>query len=441
MRARLGSRLGFLLLAAGCAVGLGNVWRFPFVVGTNGGAAFVVLYLVCLALLGFPMLIAELAIGRGAQSGIAQALGVLAPSRLAKRWKTVGAVLFAGNFLLMIYYTDVAGWLVKYTADYACGRPPADPAAGFKALVGDPAVCALFMGVVVALATLVCTAGVAKGVERVTKWMMISLLALLSVVALKAVTLPGAERGIAFYLRPDWSCFAAHPVKIAMEAMGQAFFTLSIGIGAMTIFGSYVDRTHSLVTEAAWIVVIDTFVAFLAGLVVFPSCAAYGIDYTAGPGLIFVALPTAFAQMPGGSVWGFCFFLFLAFAALTTVIAVFECLIGGMVDLSGRPRAAVAVAVGVIVAVASLPCVLWNGVLDWEDFAVSQIWLPVGALAMSLFVTNRSLGWGWRGFRAEASSGDGPGVPAWARLHLTYVVPLLIFALWVSGFYQKFFAS
>ena len=441
MREKLGSRLGFLMLAAGCAVGLGNVWRFPYVVGTNGGAAFVILYLACLALLGLPLLLAELAIGRGAQSGIAGAMAKLAPSRLSRFWGTLGTILFFGNFLLMIYYTDVAGWLVKYTADYAVGAAPADPGAAFKALTADRPTCALYMGIVVLVASLVCAGGVSKCVERVTKVMMIALFALLTVLAVRALLLPGAEKGLAFYLRPDWSYFAAHPVKVVMEAMGQAFFTLSIGVGAMAIFGSYVDRRRSLVTEAAWIVVIDTLVAFLAGLVVFPSCAANGVDYTAGPGLIFVALPAAFAKMPGGGVWGFGFFLFLSFAALTTVIAVFECLIGGVLDTGRGRRVAVALGVGVVVALASLPCVLWDGVLDWEDFAVSQLWLPIGALAMCLFVTHGSFGWGWRGFSEEASAGEGLKLPDAVRYHLTYAVPVLILAVMAFGFHQKFFAS
>ena len=438
MRETLSSRLGFLMLAAGCAVGLGNVWRFPYIVGRNGGAAFVILYLVFLALLGFPMLVAELAVGRGSRCGVTGAFAALAPRGCSRRWRIVGPVLFVGNLLLMIYYTDVAGWLVKYTADYVTGRPPSDPGAAFAALAGTPRVSGLFMSVVVALATLTCLAGVAKGVERVTKAMMISLLALLTVLAVKAVSLPGAEAGVSFYLKPDWSRFLADPGRVLVDAMGQAFFTLSIGIGAMTIFGSYVDRRHSLVTEACWIVAIDTFVALLAGLVVFPACAAYGVDYTGGPGLIFVALPGVFNRMAGGAVWGSAFFLFLSFAALTTVIAVFECLIGGLRDMTAVTRLRASLAVGAAVALASLPCVLFDGVLDWEDFVVSRLWLPLGALVFCIFVTRRQIGWGWEGFYAEASAGDGMAFPRWMRAHLTWVVPVMIVVLFVAGLVEKF---
>lgn len=440
-RARLKSRLGFLMLAAGCAVGLGNVWRFPYVVGRNGGAAFVILYLGFLALIGFPLLVAELSIGRGAQRGIAKAVATLAPSRFSRVWSVIGTLVFTGNFLLMIFYTDVAGWLLKYTGGYAAGRHPSDPSAAFASLTGDPALCTAFMLVTVAIATLVCLGGVVKGVERVTKVMMVSLLALLALLAVRALILPGAGAGVEFYLRPDWGRFFEHPVMTAFDAMGQAFFTLSLGIGAMTIFGSYIGRDHSLVKEAFWIIAIDTFVAILAGLVVFPACAAYGVDYSEGPGLIFVALPRVFAKMSGGAVWGFLFFLFLSFAALTTVIAVFECLIGGLADACGKPRWALTLAVGAAVAVASLPCVFIDGALGWEDFAVSQFWLPCGALALTLFVVSRRLGWGWPAFRNEASTGAGAALPDWLKAHYAFVIPSLILVILVVGFYQKFFAS
>ena len=441
MRAKLGSRFGFLMLAAGCAVGLGNVWRFPYVVGKNGGAAFVILYLVFLALLGFPLLVAELSIGRGAQRGVAKAFASLAPSRFSRIWGMVGAVVFTGNFLLMIFYTDVAGWLIRYACGYAAGTHPSDPSAAFASLTGDPALCTAFMLVTVTIATLVCLGGVVKGVERVTKVMMVSLLALLAVLAARALMLPGAGAGVEFYLKPDWGRFLEHPVMTAFDAMGQAFFTLSLGIGAMTIFGSYIGRDHSLVKEAFWIIAIDTFVAILAGLVIFPSCAAYGVAYTEGPGLIFVALPGVFAKMSGGAAWGFLFFLFLSFVALTTVIAVFECLIGGLADSCGKPRSVLTLAVGAAVAVASLPCVLVDGVLGWEDFAVSQFWLPCGSLAIGLFVVSRRLGWGWDAFRREASAGAGAALPEWLKVHYAFVIPALVLVILGVGFYQKFWMS
>lgn len=436
MRERLASRLGFLMLAAGSAVGLGNVWRFPYIVGQNGGAAFVLVYLAFLALLGFPLLVAELGIGRGANRSLAAALRELAPPAYAKWWGRLGAALASGCFVLMIYYTDVAGWILKYTADYACARPPADPGAAYAALSSDVGTSAAFMLAAVALAAVVCLAGVVKGVERVTKFMMASLLVLLGALAARAVALPGAEEGLAFYLRPDWSRFMAHPWSSVFDAMGQAFFTLSLGIGSMTICGSYVGREHSLVKETGIIIAIDTVVAILAGLVIFPVCSAHGIAYTAGPGLIFVALPKVFAQMSGGVFWGFLFFLFLAFAALTTVIAVFECLIAALMDSFGMRRAAATAVVAAAVAALSMPCVLFDGVLKWEDFAVSQIWLPLGALAQGIFVVNGRIGWGWRAFRESVSEGSGPGMPGWMKWHYTIVIPVLVLIVMLAGLFR-----
>ena len=433
MRAKLGSRFGFLMVAAGCAVGLGNVWRFPFIVGQNGGAAFVLVYLVFLALLGFPLLLAELAIGRGARMGISSALGALAPSARSAAWRRLGKIIFAGNFVLMLYYTDVAGWLLRYMSGYACGKTAAaDPAAAFQSITSDHASCAIFMCACVLFATVVCLAGVVKGVERATKVMMVSLLVLLIALAAKALSLPGAHEGVAFYLAPDWAKFMDHPGKALFDAMGQAFFTLSVGVGAMTIFGSYVDREHSLVTETMWIIGIDTFVALLAGLIVFPACASYGVDVTAGPGLIFIALPKVFAAMPGGNIWGVCFFLFLSFAALTTIIAVFECIIGGLMDELGWPRMRTTLFVGAAVAICSLPCVFFKQVLGWEDFAVSQLWLPIGGLALSLFVTRR-WGWGFDAFRAEASVGAGWSLPACYGVYMRWVLPLALLAVLALG--------
>ena len=427
-RARLRSRLGFLMLAAGCAVGLGNVWRFPFVVGQNGGAAFVLVYLLFLALLGFPLLTAELAIGRAARRGISGAMRGLAPPRARGFWTVAGRIVFAGNFLLMLYYTDVAGWLVKYAGDYLRGAERTD----FAALVADPATCAGYLALAVAAAVSICSLGVQNGVERATKAMMIALLALLGVLAAKSLSLPGAAEGLKFYLAPDWGRFWAHPWRAVFDAMGQAFFTLSTGVGCMTIFGSYIGRERSLATESAWIIAIDTFVALLAGLVVFPACASFGVDVTSGPGLIFVALPKVFASMSGGRVWGFVFFLFLSLAALTTIVAVFECLIGGLTDELGRSRTRTALAVGAGVAALSMPTVLFGPVLEWEDFAFGQIWLPLGALLICVFVT-RGVGWGYGPFSEEASAGEGMRFPAVFGTLMRVFVPLLILTTMAAG--------
>lgn len=426
-RARLKSRLGFLMLAAGCAVGLGNVWRFPFMVGQNGGAAFVLVYLAFLVLLGFPLLTAELAIGRAAKMGISGAMGALA-ARRRRFWSVVGKVIFAGNFLMMIYYSDVAGWLLKYSADYLRGSDPV----GFSALLDDHAVCFTSLSVVVAVAAAICIAGVRNGVERATKFMMIALLAILGVLAVKSLTLPGARAGLRFYLSPDWAAFAAHPWRAVFGAMGQAFFTLSVGVGCMTIFGSYVGRERSLASETAWIIAIDTFVAFISGLVVFPACASYGLDVTSGPGLIFVALPKVFANMAGGHAWGFFFFLFLTLAALTTIIAEFECLVGGLVDELKCKRTLLAGNVAVAIAVFSLPTVLFKPVLGWEDFVFGQIWLPTGALLICIFITTKH-GWGYDKFEGEASAGAGMRFPPAFGFIMKYIVPILILVTMAIG--------
>lgn len=424
MRERLKSRLGFLMLAAGSAVGLGNVWRFPFMVGKNGGAAFVLVYLAFLAILGFPLLCAELGIGRGAGKTLSAALGDLAPKGCSTFWRRLGAVLASGCFVLMIYYTDVAGWLVKYAGDYALGEAPSMPGREGSTF---------FMLAVVAAGALVCVAGVVKGVERVTKALMISLLVLLAALAVKGLTLPGAKEGLEFYLKPDWGKFFAHPWESLFDAMGQAFFTLSLGIGSMTVCGSYIGRDRSLVTETALIIIIDTIVALLSGLVIFPACATYAVPYTEGQGLIFSALPQVFAQMAGGRLWGFLFFVFLGFAALTTVVAVFECLIAGLMDSLGMKRFAASAIVGAGVAALSLPCVWVDGVLEREDFAVSQLWLPLGALAQGFFVVNGRFGWGWENFRRSVSEGLGLAMPGWLKYHMALVVPALILAVLVIG--------
>jgi NSS family neurotransmitter:Na+ symporter len=432
-REKLSSRLGFLMLAAGSAVGLGNVWRFPYIVGENGGAAFVIVYLAFLAILGFPLLAVELGIGRGANKSLAAALGTLSPPRFSRFWRSIGSLLASGCFVLMIYYTDVCGWLLKYASDYARLSPP-DCTTSFCELTENWKICTAFMLTVVTVSTLVCLMGVVKGVERTTKWMMLSLLLLLIVLAIKALTLPGAAEGLEFYLKPDWSRFMENPLKSIFAAMGQAFFTLSLGIGSMTICASYVGKDHSLVKESLVIILIDTFVALLAGLVIFPACATYGVEYTSGPGLIFEALPKVFEKMPGGVLWGGVFFLFLALAALTTVVAVFECLIAGLMDIFGLKRFSASIIVGIAVAALSIPCVLSENVLKWEDFAVSQLWLPIGALIQSIFVVNGTFGWGWENFRTAVSIGRGPKMPSFMKWHYVIIVPLLILLVLFSGF-------
>ena len=427
MREKLASRLGFIMLAAGCAVGLGNVWRFPFVVGQNGGAAFVLIYLAFLALFGFPLLIAELSLGRASAGGVSSALAALS-RRGCRFWHALGAVIFSGNILLMLYYTDVGGWLLQFTGAYAVkGAAP-----GFSEMTGDVRSCAVFMALSVVLAVAVCACGVQKGVERITKWMMLSLLALIAVLAVKALTLEGAAKGLEFYLKPDWGKVASRPFKVVFDAMGQAFFTLSVGVGCMTIFGSYIDRSHSLVKDSVFIVAVDTFVAFVSGLIIFPACATYGIAVDSGPGLIFAALPKVFAAMDGGRIWGAAFFLFLSLAALTTIIAVFECIIGGIADETRLKRLPVTLAVGILVVLGSLPTVFIPGVLEIEDFIFSQFWLPLGALALCIFVS-RNFGWGFDGFRQEASAGEGFGISKRLKNLYAWIIPAMIIIVLVGG--------
>ena len=432
-RESIRSRLGFLMLAAGCAVGLGNVWRFPYIVGRNGGAAFVLVYILFLVLLGFPLLAAELALGRASRRGISSAMRELAAERRRKFWSVAGKAIFAGNVLLMMYYTDVAGWLVR--SSFCCLRGAAG-SLSFAALAGDRVSSAVYLAVAVAASAGICMAGVRNGVERVAKSMMLVLLALLAVLAVKALMLPGAQDGLRFYLAPDWSRFAAHPWRAVFDAMGQAFFTLSVGVGCMTIFGSYIGREHSLAAESILIISIDTFVALLAGLVVFPACASFGVDVTSGPGLIFDALPKVFAGMAAGRLWGFAFFLFLSLAALTTIVAVFECIIGGLMDETGASRTRIAILTGIVVAALSMPTVLFDGVLGWEDFVFGQFWLPAGAFAICMFATSDS-GWGVERFEREVSAGAGIRFPHAFAVLMKAFVPMLIAVVVVAGLVQR----
>ena len=428
MREKLSGRLGFIMLAAACAVGLGNVWRFPFIVGQNGGAAFVFIYLVFLVLFGLPLLIAELSIGRASGCGISGALRELTQHH-KRSWHIIGAVIFLGNALLLLYYTDVGGWLFCFSSSYLRDGVAPD----FSAMLADSPRRAAFMLFTVISASAVCAVGVQRGVERATKWMMLMLLLVIVVLAVKSLGLEGAAKGLEFYLKPDWGKIAARPFKVVFEAMGQAFFTLSVGVGCMTIFGSYISRGQSLVKESIWIVTIDTFIAFVSGLVIFPACATFGVAVDSGPGLIFKALPGVFAAMDGGRIWGTVFFLFLSLAAFTTVIAVFECIIGGIADETRFGRKWIALGAGAVVAAGALPTVLVPGVLEIEDFIFSQFWLPLGALVICLFVSRR-FGWGFESFRKEALTGEGVDLPRWTRLLYRWIIPAMIGVIIVASF-------
>ena len=453
MRERLASRLGFILLSAGCAIGIGNVWRFPYITGQSGGGWFVLIYLFFLAVLGIPVLVMEFAVGRAAQKSLAKAHETLTPER--KAWRAHGVAGLLGNVLLMMFYTTVTGWMILYflevaTTDFLQGV--SSPQAYFQyGVLGDAGrqLCAM-VGVCIGSAA-ICAIGLQKGLERVTKWMMLALLALIVVLAVNSICLDGAMEGLRFYLVPDFARMKSIGIPtVVANAMNQAFFTLSLGIGAMTIFGSYIGKERTLLGEAVNVAVLDTVVAICAGLIIIPACFAYKVSPGQGPGLIFITLPEVFNHMSYGRVWGSLFFLFMSFAALSTVLAVFESIIASIRDYTGWGRTATCALVGVGIALLSVPCILgfnaWSAfqpfgegsnVLDFEDFLVSDILLPVGSLAFAVYCCHR-YGWGWEKFLAEANAGDGPQFPRWARLYCAYVLPSVITLIFILGLIRRF---
>ena len=453
-RESLGSRIGFILLSAGCAIGIGNVWRFPWLAGQYGGAWFVLFYAVFLVALGIPVMTMEFAMGRAARKSPVAMYGALG----LPRWRWHGAVALAGNVLLMMYYTTVAGWMVSYFALAAAGAFAGTDAAAAGARFGRTLSSPLWQVPPMAFVTFagfgVCASGLRGGVERIVKWLMVALLVLMLALAFHSATLPGAGAGIKYFLVPNAGNVAAHGgwLRVAAEAMNQAFFTLSLGVGSMAIFGSYIGRERALAGEAVRVTALDTFVAIAAGFIVLPACFAFGVEPGAGPGLVFVTLPTVFGDMPGGSFWGAVFFAFLAFAAFSTVLAVFENILACVRDLTGWSRLAAAPACAVAMFLLSLPCALgWShlsgfkpfgegsGVLDLEDFVVSNLILPIGALVYVLFCSWR-FGWGWNAFVAEANAGRGLRVPAGAaaRLYCGIVLPAAVLLLLVLGLVDKF---
>ena len=453
-RETLSSRLGFIMLSVGCAVGLGNVWRFPYITGQYGGGMFVLLYLVCLLLLGFPLLLGELTVGRGGRANLVGSVKNLAPSR-KKLWALPFQVVFTGNFLLMTYYTVVSGWLLAYTVYYLTGHmakfsTPAEFGSLFGQLTAAPVESSLYMAATVAVSALICSLGLQKGVEKSVKGLMFTLFVLLVVLAGYALTLPGAKEGLSFYLKPDMTKFTQNISQTIFAAMGQAFFTLSIGVGSIAIFGSYINKEHSLPGESAAIVSMDTLIALLAGVIIFPCCFSYGVNPGSGPGLIFVSLPNTFARMPGGALWGALFFIFLAIAALTTVVAVFENLIAYLMDEWHLSRRKSSLIVGIAVGLCSLPCVFgfnfWSkfqplgkgtAILDLEDFIVSQNLLPLGAVCLAIFCSSR-YGWGWKNFIDEANTGKGMKFPRFLRWYFRYLLPLLVLAVMAVGYKELF---
>lgn len=447
-RESFGSRLGFILVSAGCAIGIGNVWRFPYVVGENGGAVFVLFYLLFLLCMGVPVLTMELAVGRA--SGRSVVLGYKTLEKPGSKWHIHGWFCMAGCYLLMMYYTTVSGWMVSYFFKFAAGRfqkgMDADMVSGvFGGLCSNPVEMTLWMAVTVLAGFIVCSLGLQKGLERITKVMMLALLVLIVVLAVHSVMLPGAGEGVAFYLMPDLERAKEAGIGNAITAaMNQAFFTLSLGIGAMEIFGSYMSKDHTLAGESVRICALDTFVALMSGLIIFPACFSFGVEPNAGPALIFITLPNVFVNMAGGRIWGALFFLFMTFASFSTVIAVFENLLAGCIDNFGWSRKKASLVNCIFVLITSLPCVLgynvWSGlhiiggrdVLDSEDFLVSNLLLPIGSLVFLLFCVTR-WGWGFDKYLEEANAGKGLKLSGHLKYYFRFVLPILILIILIQG--------
>lgn len=442
------SRLGFILVSAGCAIGIGNVWRFPYVAGQNGGGIFVLLYLIFLLCMGVPVLTMELAVGRASRKSAV--LGYKALEKPGGKWHIHGWFCIFGCYMLMMYYTTVSGWMVSYFFKFAAGvfgsgMDAESVGQVFSDLLASPWEMGVWMALTVILGFFVCARGLQNGLEKVSKIMMSALLILIVVLASHSILLSGASEGIRFYLIPSMEKVkAAGLATVITEAMNQAFFTLSLGIAAMEIFGSYMTKENSLPGEAVRICALDTFVAIMSGLIIFPACFSYGVQPDAGPSLIFITLPNVFVNMPGGRIWGALFFLFMTFASFSTVMAVFENLISFCVDMFGTERKKAVLMNGVIVLIASLPCVLgynvWSGlrliggrdVLDSEDFIVSNLLLPIGSLVYLLFCVTR-FGWGFDKYMDECNQGEGLKFSGKLRPYFQFVLPALIIFIIVRG--------
>lgn len=443
-------------MSAGCAIGLGNVWRFPYITGQYGGASFVLIYLVFLAILGLPIMVAEFAVGRASKRSPAMSFDMLEPK--GTLWHLHKYTAIAGNILLMMFYTTISGWMLYYLYKMVTGAfegKDVEAIGGiFGTLLSDPVTLAGNMMAIVLVCGFVCYLGAEKGVERITKWMMTCLLFLMVVLAVNSVLLPGSGEGLRYYLSPDFGRLMEHGVdEVVFAAMGQAFFTLSIGIGSLAIFGSYIGKSKSLTGEAVLVILLDTFVALTAGLIIFPACFSFGVSPSSGPNLLFVTLPNVFNDMPLGRFWGSLFFLFMTFAAMSTVIAVFENIIASLMELLGKERRNV-IRWGIpAIILLSMPCVLgfnlWSDIhplgegtiiLDLEDFLVSNNLLPLGSLVYLGFCTSR-YGWGWNNFIKEVDTGEGMKFPKWLRFYVTYILPIIVLYIFVRGYYAMFFAK
>lgn len=452
-REKLGSRMGFILLSAGCAIGIGNVWRFPYIAGVYGGGAFVLFYLFFLVIMGIPVMTMEFAVGRASRKSIIRSFEKL--EKPGQKWHLHGYLGMAGNYLLMMFYTTVTGWMLYYFYQMLTGRfegKDTDQVGQmFSDMLSSPQILAGAMILVVTAGIFICSIGLQKGVERITKIMMSLLLGIIIILAIHSCLLEGGAEGLKFYLLPDFGKMREAGVwETITAAMNQAFFTLSLGIGSMGIFGSYIDKKRSLLGESVNIAVLDTFVAFVSGLIIFPACFAFGISPDQGPKLIFVTLPNIFNSMAGGRLWGTLFFVFMSFAAFSTILAVFENIISCGMDLFHWTRKKSCMINLAALIVLSLPCALGfnllssfqplgegSTVLDLEDFLVSNVILPIGALCYLLFCVSR-FGWGFDAYLKETNTGEGLKLPRQIRIYVTYILPVLLFFLIVKGLIDRF---
>ena len=453
-REKLSSRLGFILLSAGCAIGIGNVWKFPFITGQYGGGAFVLIYIFFLVVLGLPVMTMEFAVGRASQKSPVRAYNVL--EKPGQKWHLHGYVAMAGNYILMMLYTTVCGWMLYYFYQTVTGKFVGASTERvntiFSDMLASPTAMGGLMMAVVIIGFFICSIGLQKGLERITKFMMIALLIVMVALAINSIFMDGGSEGLAFYLKPDFKRMTEIGiVDTVVAAMNQAFFTLSLGIGAMAIFGSYIGKERSLLGEAVNVAVLDTFVAITAGLIIFPACFAFDVAPDSGPSLIFITLPNVFNHIPLGRLWGSLFFVFMAFAAFSTVLAVFENILSCTMDLTGWSRRKASVINAIAIIILSWPCVLgynlWSGfqpfgpgsaVLDLEDFVVSNVLLPLGSLVYLLFCVSR-YGWGWKNYCQEANTGKGLKIQNWMRVYITYILPIMILCIFLIGIKDKFF--
>ena len=455
-REQFKSRLGFILLSAGCAIGIGNVWKFPYMAGQGGGGAFVLIYLLFLVILGLPIMTMEFAVGRASQRSPVRSFGKL--EKPGHKWHLYGPLSMVGCYILMMFYTTVTGWMLHYFYLTASGQFEGKDSTGvaeqFNTMLDQPFVMGFWMVIVVCAGVFICSRGLQKGLERASKVMMIALLVIMLVLAINSCFMDGAKEGLSFYLIPNLERMQEIGVgKTITGAMNQAFFTLSLGIGSMAIFGSYLGKERTLLGESLSIGILDTFVAIMAGLIIFPACFTFNVDQTSGPSLIFITLPNIFANIPFGQFWGSLFFLFMFFAAFSTIIAVFENIISCGMEITGCSRKRSCIVNVILIIGLSIPCVLgyniwkWDGfsvfggtILDLEDFIVSNLFLPIGALIYLLFCTRR-YGWGWKNYIAEANTGKGMKIKNWMRVYISYILPLIVIFIFVYGIYDKFFAK